>query len=522
MPGQFASARPARRRHRRAVGAARRRAHPGLRRQPRRLAGRPAHWQGRTRALEDRLSDTLHERLMQRFIDRRTSALMRGLSQRGGPMLAGVAADGAVTVEGHLVGRCIGVAFEPERGASALEDKALRAAAERAVAPEIARRLGELAGRSATRPSPCRPTARCSGAARRPARSSAASRSRRGCGCSANSAPAPARERAARRLEAFVAAEAGRRLAALAGLRGGGRRRPAARAWRAASPIGWSRPACSTAARREARAARAQPGRAARAEGSGRALRRLQPLPAGAAGAGGARLRRRLRRARRGPAGGPAATPDRPCPHRRRRAARWRLRGLRAVAGFAAPVEALERLDALRARRAQARRRLGADDEARAALGWTPGRGRDDPARPGLRARGKKRRRRAELWRRRADVGRRRRRRATPPRPSPPWRRSSSRQAPRAPRRSAAGAPRAPARLMSDGEACRIDVWLWRARFFKTRSLAARFVEEGRVRLTRGGAGESRLDKPSRRSRGDVLVFPGGAMAARCASKGWA
>ena len=43
----------------------------------------PAHWQGRTRELEDRLSDTLHERLMQRFIDRRTSALMRGLRVRG-------------------------------------------------------------------------------------------------------------------------------------------------------------------------------------------------------------------------------------------------------------------------------------------------------------------------------------------------------------------------------------------------------------------------------------------------------
>ena len=45
----------------------------------------PGHWQGLTRALEDRLSDTLHERLMQRFIDRRTSALMRGLSTPSGP-----------------------------------------------------------------------------------------------------------------------------------------------------------------------------------------------------------------------------------------------------------------------------------------------------------------------------------------------------------------------------------------------------------------------------------------------------
>lgn len=66
------------------------------------------------------------------------------------------------------------------------------------------------------------------------------------------------------------------------------------------------------------------------------------------------------------------------------------------------------------------------------------------------------------------------------------------------------------------GEAsCRIDVWLWRARFFKTRTLAARFVDEGRVRLSRGGV-ETRLDKPSRAVReGDGLVFAvGGRLVA--------
>jgi ribosomal 50S subunit-recycling heat shock protein len=62
---------------------------------------------------------------------------------------------------------------------------------------------------------------------------------------------------------------------------------------------------------------------------------------------------------------------------------------------------------------------------------------------------------------------------------------------------------------------CRIDVWLWRARFFKTRALAARFVEEGRVRLT-SPHGETRLDKPSRTVRvGDALVFAvGGRLVA--------
>ena len=53
----------------------------------------------------------------------------------------------------------------------------------------------------------------------------------------------------------------------------------------------------------------------------------------------------------------------------------------------------------------------------------------------------------------------------------------------------------------------RVDVWLWRARFFRTRTLAAKYVEEGRVRLTRAGQ-ESRLDKPARAVKvGDTLVF---------------
>ncbi len=60
---------------------------------------------------------------------------------------------------------------------------------------------------------------------------------------------------------------------------------------------------------------------------------------------------------------------------------------------------------------------------------------------------------------------------------------------------------------MSAEESCRADVWLWRARLFKTRSLSARFIEEGRVRLVRAGA-ETRLDKASRSLRpGDGLVM---------------
>ena len=173
----------------------------------------PAHWQGRTRELEDRLSDTLHERLMQRFIDRRTSALMRGLRLRG-EVLAGVADDGAVTVEGHYVGRLRGVRFDPAQGSSTLEDKALRAAAQRAVSPEVARRLGKLASEDdaafAVQPDGLL-LWRGEAAGQVAGGSPFAARVR----LFGELGPEPARERAARRLEAFMAAEAGRRLAPL-------------------------------------------------------------------------------------------------------------------------------------------------------------------------------------------------------------------------------------------------------------------------------------------------------------------
>jgi ribosome-associated heat shock protein Hsp15 len=62
--------------------------------------------------------------------------------------------------------------------------------------------------------------------------------------------------------------------------------------------------------------------------------------------------------------------------------------------------------------------------------------------------------------------------------------------------------------MTESSDSVRVDLWLWRARFFKTRALACRTVEEGRVRLTRVSGEHSRLDKGSRCVRpGDELVF---------------
>jgi len=65
------------------------------------------------------------------------------------------------------------------------------------------------------------------------------------------------------------------------------------------------------------------------------------------------------------------------------------------------------------------------------------------------------------------------------------------------------------------GESLRIDTWLWRARFVKTRSLAATLVEQGAVRLTHQGR-QTRIDKPSR------VVHPGNEITFALNGRVWA
>jgi ATP-dependent RNA helicase SUPV3L1/SUV3 len=104
----------------------------------------PELWQNVTRAVEDKLSDALHERLAERFVDRRTSVLMRRL--RENTMLeTEIGKTGEVTVEGHVIGRLDGFMFAPDASASAgSEAKALNAAAQKALAGEIETRATKL------------------------------------------------------------------------------------------------------------------------------------------------------------------------------------------------------------------------------------------------------------------------------------------------------------------------------------------------------------------------------------------
>ena len=94
------------------------------------------HWRETTRAVEDRLSDALHIALTQRFVDRRTSILMRRLKQKES-LVADVNKDGEVTVEGQFVGRLEGFQFRQDASASPDEAKTLRSASLQALAPEF-------------------------------------------------------------------------------------------------------------------------------------------------------------------------------------------------------------------------------------------------------------------------------------------------------------------------------------------------------------------------------------------------
>ncbi|MBN9446448.1 MAG: helicase, partial [Bosea sp.] len=103
----------------------------------------PEHWQGMARLVEDKLSDALHERLASRFVDRRTSVLMRRLRENA-MLEAEVTAAGDVLVEGQHVGLLQGFRFTADPKAGGPEAKALNAAAMKALASEMEARASRV------------------------------------------------------------------------------------------------------------------------------------------------------------------------------------------------------------------------------------------------------------------------------------------------------------------------------------------------------------------------------------------
>ena len=101
---------------------------------------RATHWQERARAIEDRLSDVLHQRLTQRFVDRRAALLVRRLRDEG-EMNSSIAAAGEVTVEGEHLGRIEGFRFVPDATEGQTDQKAVLSAALRVLRQDLPDRL---------------------------------------------------------------------------------------------------------------------------------------------------------------------------------------------------------------------------------------------------------------------------------------------------------------------------------------------------------------------------------------------
>ncbi|WOH81458.1 helicase-related protein [Bradyrhizobium sp. BEA-2-5] len=103
----------------------------------------PERWQGIAREVENKLSDALHERLTERFVDRRTSVLMRRLRENTS-LNTEIGKTGEVIVEGHVIGRLDGFTFAPDAAEAGSDAKALQAAAQQVLAREINARAEKL------------------------------------------------------------------------------------------------------------------------------------------------------------------------------------------------------------------------------------------------------------------------------------------------------------------------------------------------------------------------------------------
>ena len=106
----------------------------------------PAEMAERTRALEEKLSDALHAALTQRFVDRRTTVLLRDIGQNVNQLPVTVEPDGNVCVDGETIGRLDGFRFSVDPATRHQDRKLLLAAAERRLGKVLRVKADELIG----------------------------------------------------------------------------------------------------------------------------------------------------------------------------------------------------------------------------------------------------------------------------------------------------------------------------------------------------------------------------------------
>ena len=106
----------------------------------------PAEMAERTRALEEKLSDALHAALTQRFVDRRTTVLLRDIGQSAANLPVEIEPDGTVCVDGETIGRLDGFRFSVDPATRHQDRKMLLAAAERRLGRILRVKADELLG----------------------------------------------------------------------------------------------------------------------------------------------------------------------------------------------------------------------------------------------------------------------------------------------------------------------------------------------------------------------------------------
>jgi ATP-dependent RNA helicase SUPV3L1/SUV3 len=104
----------------------------------------PERWAARTVEVEERLSDALHASLTQRFVDKRTTVLLRQIGADAGALPVVIGEQGEVMVEDHSIGTLEGFRFTVAADARAGDKRLLLAAAEKRLGKELGRRAREL------------------------------------------------------------------------------------------------------------------------------------------------------------------------------------------------------------------------------------------------------------------------------------------------------------------------------------------------------------------------------------------
>lgn len=104
----------------------------------------PEEMAGRARAVEERLSDALHRALAQRFVDRRTAVLLRGLGGDASLLPVTLEEGDTICVDGEPIGHLRGFAFVVDAQARLADRKLLVAAADRHLPGLLARRARAL------------------------------------------------------------------------------------------------------------------------------------------------------------------------------------------------------------------------------------------------------------------------------------------------------------------------------------------------------------------------------------------